>query len=236
MANNIYEQLRVVGVRFNHQGQIHREDIEKAEPILLKYIEAGPLNVLDTDFNLDDISRNMKMFNDLEKRKGTLIKDFDEYKLMRYPTYIAMLHIPSKSVVYIVRFEVKVVLGKKAATQVMLWRHPRNQFVENLRIDGMRLTTYVFFKILFSTYDCIVTDSMQTSMGKRFWQGRIGNALAIGYPVYYINQVSKEKILLTEENFDKVSEKYKIWDDTKVSEAKKIAICKDEFWKPTQEE
>jgi hypothetical protein len=236
MANNIYEQLRVVGVRFNGRGQIHREDIEKAEPILLKYIQAGPLNVLDTEFDLDDIAVNMKMFKDLQKRKGTLIKDLGEYQLMGYPTYIALVHIPSKSIAYIVRFEVKIVFGKKAVTQVMLWRRWGNNFVEELRIDGMKLTAYVFFKVLFAKYDCIVTDSMQTKMGKRFWQDRIGNAFNYGFPVYYINQVSKEKILLTKDNVDKVEKQYKIWDDTKISEAKKIAICKDEFWEPTQEE
>jgi hypothetical protein len=140
--NNIYEQLRVVGVRFNHQGQIHREDIEKAEPILLKYIEAGPL-------------------------------------------------LPS-------------------------------------------LTIGIF--VAYFVYDCIVTDNMQTSMGKRFWMGRIGNALTMGFPVYYINQVSKEKLLLTEDNVDKVVDKYKVWGDSTISMAKKIAICKDLFWEPTQEE
>jgi hypothetical protein len=232
---NIYAQLKIAGIRVNAAGQIHRDDVDKAEPILLKHIQAGPMNVLDTEFGLDTPTKNLSMYKDLQKRKGTKLKDFGEYQLYEYPTYIALLHIPSKSVAYIVQFERKMLFGKRAVTQIMLWRQIGNDFVENLKIDGMKLTSYVFFKVLFAKNDCIVTDSMQTGMGKRFWGDRIGNALAYGYPVYYINQVTKDKVLITDENKQAVVEKYKIWGDDEISKAKKIAICKDQFWKPTQE-
>jgi hypothetical protein len=77
---------------------------------------------------------------------------------------------------------------------------------------------------------------MQTGMGKRFWGDRIGNALALGYPVYYVNLVTKDKVSITSENKNRIIEKYEIWGDEEISKAKKIAICKDAFWKPTLEE
>lgn len=230
---NIFSQLKIAGIRINAAGQIHKDDVAKAEPILLQHIHAGPMNVSDTEFGLDTPDKNIAMYKKLEKRKGTKLKSFGDYRLFEYPTYIALLHIPSHSVAYIVQFERKVVFGKRAVTQIMLWRQIGNDFVENLKIDGMKLTSYVFFKLLFAKNDCIITDSMQTGMGKRFWGDRIGNALALGYPVYYINQVTKDKILITDENKNEIFEKYTIWGDDEISKAKKIAICKDKFWEPT---
>jgi hypothetical protein len=66
-------------------------------------------------------------------------------------------------------------------------------------------------------------------MGKEFWDDRISDAWAYGYPVYYINQNSKERIKLTPENFEEISLENKIWSEEDGSLAKKIAICKKEF-------
>jgi hypothetical protein len=231
---NIYAQLKIAGIRLNTKGHIHKDDIEKAEPILRKYLEAMPMNVGKTDFGLKDPAKNLKMYRNLEKRKGVLLKDFDDYKLFEYPTYVALLQTDSKHVSYVVQFETKTVLGKKAVTQILLWRERPNSFIANLNVDGMKLTAYVFFKVLLAKHDCIVTDSMQTSMGEEFWKDRIADAWIYGYQVYYINQVTQDKILITSDNFDAVNSTYNIWGDEEISKAKKIAICKNQLWKPTQ--
>lgn len=232
---NIYHRLRIAGIRLNAYGHIHKDDIEKAEPILRQYLDAAPMNVDKTDFGLKDPAKNLGMYRNLEKRKGTVLKDFGDYKLFEYPTYVALLKPETKHVSYVVQFETKRILGKKAVTQILLWRERPNQFIANLTIEGMKLTSFVFFKVLFAKHDCIVTDSMQTLMGEEFWKDRIADAWAYGYPVYYVNQVTQEKILLTPKNFDTVNVTYQIWGDKEVSKAKKIAICKDMFWKPTQQ-
>jgi hypothetical protein len=79
-----------------------------------------PMNVGKTDFGLKDLAKNLKMYRNLEKRKGVLLKDFDDYKLFEYPTYVALLQTDSKHVAYVVQFETKTVLGKKAVTQILL--------------------------------------------------------------------------------------------------------------------
>lgn len=219
----------------NSLGYIHRDDIRKAEPILREYLEAMPMNVLKTDFGLKDPAKNLKMYRNLEKRKGVLLKDFGSYKLYEYPTYVAMLQPENHYVSYVVQFETKMLLGKKSVTQVLLWRERPNKFIANLLIDGMKLTAYVFFKVLFAKYDCISTDSMQTLMGREFWEDRIADAWAAGYPVYYVNVVSKDKVLLTAKNFAAAVAEYEIWGDEEISKAKKIVICKSDFWKSTVE-
>jgi hypothetical protein len=228
---NIYTELRKAGIRLNSKGHIHKDDISLAEPILQKYtVESmGPQYVGKTDFGLKDPGKNLKMYRNLEKKNGILLKDFGEYQLLKYPTYIAMIQPESKHISYLVNFERKIVFGKKAITQILLWRERPNQFLANLTIDNMKLTAYVFFKILFAESECIVTDAMQTMMGKEFWDDRISDAWAYGYPIYYINQNSKERIKLTPENFEEVSLENKIWSEEDGSLAKKIAICKKEF-------
>jgi len=230
---SIYSELRLAGIRLNATGQIHCDDIDKAEPILLKYINASPMLVPDTEFNFDDPTSNRKLFNNLEKRKKEIIKSFGDYVLYQYPTYIALIHLPSKSVSYVVRFEHKKFFGKRGITQVILWREAGNTFAANLKINGVKLTAFVFFEILLEKADCIVTDGMQTTMGKRFWQDRIGDALAHKLPVYYINQFSKKIIQITKSNRKEVEDTYKIWAEDESAKNRKIAICKEEIFEST---
>ena len=72
-------------------------------------------------------------------------------------------------------------------------------------------------------------------MGKRFWEDRVANALSLGFPVYYIDLYTKDKILLTPSNKNEVFETHKVWSDEENAMAKRIAICKNEFWKPNRE-
>jgi len=67
-------------------------------------------------------------------------------------------------------------------------------------------------------------------MGKRFWLDRISDAWNNGYPVYYLNLMTKKAIRLDDKNFQKVSNDNQIWSDNKTSQVKRIAICKSNFW------
>lgn len=225
---NIYFELKQVGVRLNRKGHIHKDDIRLAEPLLLKYIKSTPLIEEDTEFELDNPAKNFQKYCELAKKKGTIIKKFDDYVLMRYHSNIALIQPESKHVSYLVKFKKGKLLKKNSITQVLLWRERPNKFVADLKIDGLKLTAYVFFKILFDESDCIVTDGSQTEMGKYFWEDRISDAWAAGYPVYYIDLNTNETMLVTPQNFQELKIAQQIWGkkypDNKY---KKLAIFKD---------
>jgi hypothetical protein len=228
--DNIYIELKKRGVRLNEKGHIHRDDIHKAEPLLLQYVEAMPILIENTEFDLDNPAINFQKYCELAKKKGTPVKKTGDYVLVKYLSNIALIQPESKHVSYLVKFKRFKFLGKNAVTQVMLWRELPNKFVADLRIDGLKLTAYVFFKILFADNDCIVTDGSQTEMGKRFWGDRISDAWNAGYPVYYIDIKANKKIAVTQDNFGTLKISEHIWGKTSDHKYKKLAICKDSFW------
>lgn len=228
MKKSMYDDLREAGVRMN-SGRIHRDDVELAERILTKYVVvADPQNVMDTQFNLDQVSYNMSFYNKLTKKhNGKIVRDINDFQLIEYPTYIALLDHNSKHVMYVVQFERDTLFGKKSITQVKLWREPE---VHKLTVDGFKLTEYVFFKVLFESADCIVTDKQQTTLGRRFWDDRIMDAFSDGFPVYYVNLDKKTKVLMNKGNWKEIIKENEIWSDEKNAQAKKIVICKSNFW------
>ena len=143
---NIYTELKNAGIRLINNGHIHKEDIIIAEPILLKYIKAAPQYAKDTEFNFDDPVENFQMFQKLQKKKGIVLKqwDRDSYQLVKYPSYVAL--IDSKHISYLVEFKKNTIMGKKCVTQILLWREAPNRFVSRLKLEGLKLTEYVFFK------------------------------------------------------------------------------------------
>jgi predicted glycosyltransferase involved in capsule biosynthesis len=229
--NNIYKDLRSIGVRLNECGHIHKDDVAIAEPLLLKYVTSTPYLIPDTEFDLENPPKNFQKYCELAKKNGVVVHRFKDYELVRYASNIALLQPQNKHVSYLVKFQQLNMFGKKSVTQVLLWREQPNKFVADARIDGLKLTAYVFFKILFAENDCIVTDGSQTEMGKRFWIDRIADAWDAGFPVYYVNQKQDKKILLTPDNFNELRISEEIWGAKKQDSVyKKIAICKDYFW------
>ena len=196
----IYSELKHAGVRLNKKGHIHKEDINLAEPILFKYIKSSPLLTEDTEFELDNPAKNFQKYCELAKKKGKVLKKIDDYVLMQYHSNIALIQPESKHVSYLVKYKKGKLLKKNSVTQVLLWRERPNKFVSDLKVDGLKLTAYVFFKILFDESDCIVTDGSQTEMGKYFWEDRISDAWAAGYFVYYVDIKTAETILVTPQN------------------------------------
>ena len=228
---NIYEDLKNIGVRLNEAGHIHKDDIDLAEPILLKYITSAPHSIPETEFDLENPSKNFQKYCELAKKKGVVVQHLGDYELVRYSSNIALIQPQNKHVSYLVKFQQRRLFGKKSVTQVLLWREQPNKFVADVKIEGLKLTAYVFFKLLFGENDCIITDGSQTEMGKRFWIDRIADAWNADFPVYYVNEKQTKKILLTPENFQKLRISEEIWGTKKQdSMYKKIAICKDYFW------
>lgn len=122
-------------------------------------------------------------------------------------------------------------MGKNSVTQVQLWRERPNKFVADLKIDGLKLTAYVFFRVLFSENDCIVTDGTQTEMGKYFWEDRISDAWNYDYPVYYVDTKSGTTVLVTSQNFQELKIAQQIWGKSYPNDkSKKLVICKSTFW------
>jgi hypothetical protein len=224
---NIYEDLKNNGIRIDRNGHIHKDDIAKAKPLLLKYV---PILKQDSNSGLDNCALNFEKYCDLAKKKGFPLLRLDEYILVRYFSEVALIQPDTEHVSYLVKFKRFKFFGKNAVTQVMLWREQPNKFVADLRIDGLKLTAYVFFKIIFADNDCIITDGSQTEMGKRFWGDRISDAWNAGCPVYYVDIKADKKIAVTSDNFQSLKISENVWGKTSDHKYKKLAICKSPFY------
>jgi hypothetical protein len=225
--DKIYSELKHAGVRLNKKGHIHKDDILLAEPLLLKYIKATPLD-------LDNPAKNFQKYCELAKKKSKILKKIDDYLLVQYHSNIALIQPESKHVSYLVKYKKGKLFKKNSVTQVLLWRERPNKFVADLKIGGLKLTAYVFFKILFDESDCIVTDGSQTEMGKYFWEDRISDAWAAGYSVYYIDLNTAEAILITPQNFQELKIAQHIWGNKYPdNKYKKLAIFKKKLQSTT---
>jgi hypothetical protein len=91
-----------------------------------------------------------------------------------------------------------VVPGKAHCTQVMVWRTFLAEYQHALR-DLAKL----FFHWLLETYRIVVSDSEQTSDGRRFWEYRIADAIADpDYEVMIWDGTKKNEEITPIENID----------------------------------
>lgn len=91
-----------------------------------------------------------------------------------------------------------------------------------------RLPRDCFFKYVVDQEDVVLTDSLQTWDGKKFWINRLKEAFEKNLFVYYVNDMANTIIKL--DNFEQVDEfdqKYQIWHQTGLH--KLMAISKKEL-------
>jgi len=225
---NIFKLFDQNNVRYTEHRGVHKDDLAKAIAVLIK---ADPENVGETNFLFNEPSVNLAMFLKLMKKNKKLIVSIGSYNLYASDANIFLVDEAKSELLYMIQFEIWPLFGRKAVTQIMLWRTQKYPEVTNLKIDSKKLTNYVFFEVLFKRFDCIVTDSQQTALGRRFWWDRIADAFAMNLPVYYINQNTREKLRIKDfEDLEAFDKKYQIWSDEHSGQGKKIAICKSAFW------
>lgn len=81
-----------------------------------------------------------------------------------------------KVLAYYVNYEVNNLPGLgRCATQVILWRR------SGAGMPGV--TRKVFFDILMTSFDAVVSDAVQTGDGQRFWIDRMAEAIHAGWTV-----------------------------------------------------
>ncbi len=192
-----------------------------------------PQNVFPTEFGLDNIDNNiLKAKKILANAKKIPIQKLGDgyYTLYELPLAYAVINhkdenIPRISYYMEFTFKFYSLLKRKAVSQIKVW----SDTLDNITVNVAKI---IFFNELLEHYDTIITDSMQTPDGQRFWNRRITDAFSLGYYVYYVCFSNKEKEILLIDNmseFEKIKNDKTIWGDNASNMTKRIVITKDKF-------
>ena len=185
----------------------------EAAPQLIENIDHIKLNKLEDNHNL-----YLSLM--LKKPKPVQIEPvYPNANLYEKGRKYFVADTSTESIVYFMQWEDRKIFGKKAAYQVLVWS---DAGVRDIR--GFALGT--FFDILLLNNDLIVTDRMQTHLGRRFWEMAIEKALRESFYVYALdlNKKTKQRIYnMTELKSDKYQE---YWTIEKSGQAKLMAISK----------
>jgi len=138
------------------------------------------------DHPLNNRAQNAKLaYKYLADKRKKLIKQLaDGVNLWELP--IEYVGIDQRTnpprVIYYVRYEVQNLgyIGRKAASQVLVWRSRAGQITSGLASN-------IFFNYILPKTGTIVTDYLQTKEGAGFWEDRINDALSSNKFVYYVN-------------------------------------------------
>lgn len=86
-------------------------------------------------------------------------------------------------------------LKRTCAQQIAVWRNPKFSITKGLAEN-------IFFNALISSYHTIISDSMQTPDGQRFWDIRISEAFDKGLMVYYTNLKTPNEIIQVNNSYE----------------------------------
>lgn len=185
-------------------------------------ILAAPQNVSWEGYKPKQMNAAMYVKLMSDKRKKLLTQLADNTDLYSLPDKIVALNEKSQKVIYLVQFVKKMVFGKRAITQVKVWRDKTETITKGL-------AERIFFEFLLPQADCIVSDSQQTDYGRSFWELRIFDAFSRGLSVYLIDQNKRTKQRMqSPDEFLELADQW--WGDDPKFQAKKIAICHSDFW------
>ena len=159
--------------------------------------------------------------------KKELIKVDPNGYLYQVGHKIFLANKDTKRIDYYVQYELQHSFKFLTVTQIAIWMEYASKYAD--LPNGQRISKYVFFELLLPLADAIVTDSLQTIDGERFWINRIREAITSNMFVYAVYK-DKNKIVRieTEEQLRKI--KPNIWGDKKHHENRKIFISKTEIF------
>jgi hypothetical protein len=181
-----------------------------------------PQNVYPTEFDLTTPTKN-KHFVDqfFATKKAVAIKQYGDYTLYEAPRAYALIDNDTKQVVYAVRFTLQnnTFIGHQCAQQVMVWRNTKVFETEGLAKE-------IFFNSLLQHYKVMITDSMQTEDGQRFWDKRILEALRMGLNVYYISLIPPREItkINNDREYQALASSKEIWGNDNKHQARRLVI------------
>jgi len=176
-------------------------------------ILASPLEIEETDFNYEDIEFNEEEYTKYRKEAKSIHRFSNKIGLFKAKNHFFVFDDMNHRVLFVVKYAIISFLSYRFVVQKKIWRSPilsKSQF----KIEGMPVSTYVFFKILLPMADGvgIITDSMQTPSGKRFWFDRVAQSFEKGLNVYLMDRTKKSKIKLKDDaDFSAKIKQEKTW-------------------------
>lgn len=181
-----------------------------------------PQSVFPTEFNLMDDVKNAafthKFFNE---KKPAAIQQLGDYTLYESSRAYALIENDTQRAAYAMQFTVSsnTYLRTTCAQQVMVWR-------DNQVFVTRNLSERIFFEHLLPKYHAIITDSMQTEDGQRFWDNRIIDALRIGLNVYYVSLIPPREVtaITSDKEYQAITRKKEIWGGENKHQARRLVI------------
>lgn len=208
-------------------GSIKSSDRNKAITVLNSY-SIAILNVDNTDFGLNNNTKNVAMFSKLMKKQNkklleTINEKYELYMSDRHIWAITLDENAENRLLYFVNFEFDRVNSLKIVSQLKLWRGSTDS--EFLRVG---MAGRVFFQYIMPLADGIASDNMQTSPGQKFWEDRVGEAFQKGYNVYIADESRKTFTKLL--NFQEFNSNiHNIWGDKSSFKYVRLVITEKEL-------
>jgi hypothetical protein len=182
----------------------------------------------DTEFNFDKEDKNYQEAENLMAEDGKrLLKSFGNMKLYTFQNQYFIIKDSEFGkpirLVYFMQYEVNRHFGRDCVQQIVVWRDN----IENTLKD---ISGEIFFNILLKKYKTAITDKLQTSSGKAFWQNRIADSFNSGYNVYYADLSTNDLIKVNNpsEMFEIVSRK-EPWGNSKTNQDRRFVITSIPF-------
>jgi hypothetical protein len=144
----------------------------------------------------------------------------DNLLLYRLPDAFFVLDVSKRSILYLMQFAEEVILEKRVASKLRLWRNAGE-------IRSQDLGEQIFYEHLLPRTDCVVSDPQVTSYGHSFWELRIIKAFQLGYAVYLLDPKKSTPQLLKspEEGQDLLDVLSPLnWS------GRRIAVCRSRIW------
>lgn len=162
----------------------------------MKFMDVGQhcfesQEVVDTDFGLNDDTKNQAFANKELKKKRRVIEETNDYILFqtgdKFNGTFDLIDKDNNRIDYFVRYKSEKydVLGT-FVTQVMLWRRNISPYVQNI-------TTRIFYDELLKQWSTIMSDNQQTRDGYEFWERRLSDAYRKGYAIGIIDLRNRAK-------------------------------------------
>lgn len=200
----------------------------------------APQELNATEFNLDDPKVNRRLAHDFT-HNGEKLEDVTErLSLWQRGRRIALvLEDPGKprSLIYYVQWKERFhkLIGHKAISQVAVWR-------DALDPRSKGIAAKIFWEHLLPIHEVMMTDTMQTPDGKRFWTNRVAEAFEHRLRVYYLNLLpapatgERELIEIHDlQHFADLAREKDFWGREDLHQARKIIISDKELTPPGAE-
>src|ERR1700737_2249766 len=153
----------------------------------------------------------------LRNDRVAVYQEHDKSGVLRY--FATDIKADPTITIYCVRLDYLNLKPLRAGCQIGVWCDTTNDLTIDLARD-------VFWKILFKSHD-MISDSVQTEYGKRFWQKRLKEAFEMGYYVYGLRYThGKIKDAHIYRSMDELrSDSGKIWTSNILNQSRRLLIA-----------